>query len=125
MPKEKINHPAHYNQLPHEVIEIVADRDFCSGNVVKYLMRAPYKGNAVYDLKKARWYLIWLLEHNYPIGSRDLYHKEYRMACENANAISGPEAKEISKAIKLFVSGYGEEALAAIDKAIDEQESEK
>ena len=77
------------------------------------------------DLKKARWYLIWLLEHNYPIGSRDLYHKEYRMTCENANAISGPGAKEISKAIKLFVSGYGEEALAAIDKAIDEQESEK
>lgn len=112
MPEEKINHPAHYNQLPHEVIEIVADRDFCSGNVVKYL-------------KKARWYLIWLLEHNYPIGSRDLYHKEYRMTCENANAISGPGAKEISKAIKLFVSGYGEEALAAIDKAIDEQESEK
>lgn len=26
MPEEKINHPAHYNQLPHEVIEIVADR---------------------------------------------------------------------------------------------------
>lgn len=58
-------------------------------------------------------------------GSRDLYHKEYRMTCENANAISGPGAKEISKAIKLFVSGYGEEALAAIDKAIDEQENEK
>lgn len=110
MPEEKINHPAHYNQLPHEVIEIVADQDFCSGNVVKYLIRAPYKGNAVDDLKKARWYLIWLLEHNYPIGSRDLYHKEYRMTCENANAISGPGAKEISKAIKLFVSGYGEEA---------------
>ena len=92
---------------------------------MKYLMRAPYKGNAVDDLKKARWYLIWLMEHNYPIGSRDLYRKEYRMTCENANAISGPGAEEISKAIKLFVSGYGEEALSAIDKAIDEQESEK
>lgn len=66
-----------------------------------------------------------LSRHNYPIDSRDLYRKEYRMTCENANAISGPGAKEISKAIKLFVSGYGEEALAAIDKAIDEQESEK
>ena len=41
MPDEKISLPAHNNQLPHEVIEIVADRDFCSGNVVKYLMRAP------------------------------------------------------------------------------------
>ena len=94
MPEEKINHPAHYNQLPHEVIEIVADRDFCSGNVVKYLMRAPYKGNAVDDLKKARWYLIWLLEHNYPIGSRDLYHKEYRMTCENANAVLEPKKSQ-------------------------------
>ena len=64
MPEEKINHPAHYNQLPHEVIEIGADRDFCSGNVVKYLMRAPYKGNAVDDLKKAVSYTHLTLPTN-------------------------------------------------------------
>ena len=57
MPVEKINHPAHYNQLPHEVIEIVADRDFCSGNAVKYILRAPFKGAFDQDLKKAIWYL--------------------------------------------------------------------
>lgn len=47
MPEEKINHPAHYNQLPHEVIEIVADRDFCSGNAVKYILRFPWKAREV------------------------------------------------------------------------------
>lgn len=125
MAEDKVNHPSHYKGFKVEAWDCIRTFDFFTGNVVKYLMRAPYKGNAVDDLKKARWYLIWLLEHNYPIGSRDLYHKEYRMTCENANAISGPGAKEISKAIKLFVPGYGEEALSAIDKAIDEQESEK
>lgn len=47
MPEEKINHPAHYNQLPHEVIEIVADRDFCSGNAVKYILRSSWKAREV------------------------------------------------------------------------------
>ena len=55
MPEEKINHPAHYNQLPHEVIEIVADRDFCSGNAVKYILLSPFKGqDEARDLVKKR-----------------------------------------------------------------------
>lgn len=55
MPEEKINHPAHYNQLPHEVIEIVADQDFCSGNAVKYILRSPFKGrDEARDLVKKR-----------------------------------------------------------------------
>ena len=55
MTEEKINHPAHYNQLPHEVIEIVADQDFCSGNAVKYILRSPFKGrDEARDLVKKR-----------------------------------------------------------------------
>lgn len=55
MTEEKINHPAHYNQLPHEVIEIVADRDFCSGDAVKYILRSPFKGrDEARDLVKKR-----------------------------------------------------------------------
>jgi chorismate mutase len=32
------------------------------GNIVKYVARAPHKGNELQDLKKARWYLDRLIE---------------------------------------------------------------
>ena len=31
--------------------------NFCLGNVIKYVMRAPYKGKQIEDLEKAAWYL--------------------------------------------------------------------
>ena len=31
--------------------------NFCLGNALKYLWRAGLKGDAVEDLKKARWYI--------------------------------------------------------------------
>ena len=36
--------------------------DFCIGNAIKYILRAPYKGNEKQDLEKAKWYLdrAWL-----------------------------------------------------------------
>lgn len=57
--KESINHPAHYNMHPRgiEVIDIIEHMDFCTGNAIKYIMRAEYKNNEVEDLKKAVWYL--------------------------------------------------------------------
>lgn len=57
--KEKINHPAHYNMGKIEVIEVIEDwkLDFHLGNAVKYIGRAPHKGNEIQDLQKARWYL--------------------------------------------------------------------
>lgn len=57
--REMVNHPDHYNSHPSgvEVIEIVRYFDFNVGNALKYLMRAPYKGNRLQDTKKALWYL--------------------------------------------------------------------
>ena len=34
---------------------------FLRGNVIKYISRAGYKGDALPDLKKAREYLDWLI----------------------------------------------------------------
>lgn len=55
---DPINHPSHY-QGPVEVIDIIEGfgLNFHLGNVVKYLLRAGRKGDALEDLKKARWYL--------------------------------------------------------------------
>lgn len=54
---EAVNHPAHYNQFRHEVIELAELLNFNNGCVVKYLCRAPFKGRFDEDLRKATWYL--------------------------------------------------------------------
>lgn len=54
-----INNPDHYNRNPWgiETYEITKHFSFTLGNVLKYILRADYKGNKLQDLKKARWYL--------------------------------------------------------------------
>ena len=60
---ELVNHPDHYNQGKIEVIEAIQDwgLDFIEGNVVKYVARSRHKSSRVGDLKKARWYLDYLI----------------------------------------------------------------
>lgn len=69
MQTDNVNHPSHYTWLKDkcgvEVIDITRHMDFCLGNVIKYIMRAGHKQDAVLsdrqkeieDLKKARFYL--------------------------------------------------------------------
>ena len=54
-----VKRAAHYNQHKIEVIEIIDDYklNFNLGNAVKYILRAPYKGVQIQDLKKAAQYL--------------------------------------------------------------------
>lgn len=63
---DMVNHPPHYMALPakckncDEQIEchnVTQHMNFNLGNAIKYIWRAPYKGNLVQDLKKAIWYL--------------------------------------------------------------------
>ena len=61
---DNVNHPAHYRMYSVEVIEIVRKMSFDQGNVIKYLLRAPFKGRYHEDLKKAAWYLDDMIQHN-------------------------------------------------------------
>lgn len=61
---EQVNHPAHYNQYPIEVIDMMtvifgreATFHFCLLNAFKYRMRAGNKSNLQEDLEKETWYL--------------------------------------------------------------------
>ena len=56
---ESVEHPPHYNKHPSgvECIDIVEHMSFNLGNVVKYVWRADEKGNAVEDLRKAKFYI--------------------------------------------------------------------
>lgn len=52
-----VEHPAHYNQYPVEVIDLAEEMSFNGGNAVKYITRAPFKGKELEDLDKALYYI--------------------------------------------------------------------
>lgn len=56
---DPVKKPAHYNFGKYEVIDVIEDwkLNYHLGNVVKYVARAPYKGEELQDLQKALWYL--------------------------------------------------------------------
>ena len=64
--KEKVNHPDHYNSGQYEVVDVIDDagfgEGFCLGNALKYILRAKHKENYLEDLKKAQWYLEYLIQ---------------------------------------------------------------
>ena len=37
---------------------------FCLGNALKYILRAKHKENYIEDIKKAHWYLEYLIKRN-------------------------------------------------------------
>ena len=65
-PVDPVNHPSHYTSSDIECIDAI---DACVCNykspvhaglvwqVIKYLWRAPLKGNYNEDIRKAKWYL--------------------------------------------------------------------
>lgn len=59
-----INKPPHYTDGGIETIDFIEAKglDYNLGNVVKYVSRAGKKGDALHDLKKARWYLDRAIE---------------------------------------------------------------
>ncbi|ATG86399.1 hypothetical protein LpeD_156 [Lactobacillus phage LpeD] len=69
----QVNHPQHYNHGNLEVIDIIKDQlskapldAFAGGlmfNIIKYVLRAPYKANEIEDLNKAVWYLNTLIKY--------------------------------------------------------------
>ena len=62
-----VNQPEHYRVGEVEAIDYIAQqlgtgvKDYLLGNVHKYLHRHRFKGQAVEDLRKARWYLEKLI----------------------------------------------------------------
>jgi len=56
---DMVNKPPHYRLHPSgvECIQITEHMNFCLGNAVKYIWRAGEKGDAIEDLKKARFYI--------------------------------------------------------------------
>lgn len=61
---DPVSAPSHYRSHPSgiETITITRHESFLRGNVLKYVLRAPYKGSEVQDLRKAAQYLQWEID---------------------------------------------------------------
>ena len=60
---DPITNPAHYfHPSGVQVIDITRYESFLRGNILKYVLRAPYKGHELQDLRKAAQYLEWEIE---------------------------------------------------------------
>lgn len=57
--KNSVEHPVHYTSHPSgiECITVTEHMNFCLGNAMKYIWRAGLKGDAIEDLRKARFYI--------------------------------------------------------------------
>ena len=62
--EDLVNHPKHYTAVSAQLepIDVLRYAPFDLGNALKYILRAPYKGNALLDYQKARKYLEWAAE---------------------------------------------------------------
>jgi hypothetical protein len=60
---DNIKEPKHYTQYKIEPIDFIISNnlDFCTGNIIKYVLRYNLK-NGVEDLKKAKQYIDFLIE---------------------------------------------------------------
>ena len=59
-----INNPKHYTVGGYEALDVIKAkltpeeyRGYCKGNILKYLMRANYKGHHDDDIQKAHYYM--------------------------------------------------------------------
>lgn len=54
-----VDHPPHYRANGVEAIDVIEafELGFNLGNAAKYILRAGRKGDALEDIRKARWYL--------------------------------------------------------------------
>lgn len=74
---DPVNNPSHYKSGGIEVIDVIEafELGFRLANVIKYVLRAGRKGDALEDLEKAAWYLdreIDKLEEQAELEEREL-----------------------------------------------------
>ena len=73
---DKVNHPSHYTQGKVECIDAIEAATVhkngldavCTANIIKYIWRCEHK-NGLEDLKKARWSLEKMIQHNEQKGT--------------------------------------------------------
>lgn len=114
----EISKPEHYNHGNYEVLDIIKDQlvvmpispweGYLLGNIIKYLLRFPYKGKSEQDLGKAKYYLSCLInEYDLKAGYSDEDIKGFMTTVADADKeyddnlkYRALKAKEGEKAVK-------------------------
>ena len=98
---DPVHNPLHYKSGGIEVIDVIEafELGFHLGNVVKYVLRAGRKGDALEDLEKAAWYLdreIDKLEEQAEADGvdDDMTHAKSVACAETPNVGDGVEAEK-------------------------------
>lgn len=117
---DNVNHPEHYNKGRFEVIAVIEDwgLNFHLGNAVKYIARAPHKGNMLSDLRKALWYLQREIDRRCKPETEP--QAEHRRNVEEAwehPMVEGPRADAIN-------DKESAEALMRLERYVKEVEAE-
>ena len=96
-----VNHPPHYRQHPSgiEIIEVAETLDYRRGNALKYVQRAPHKGNQLQDLKKALWYLK---RHFYGVDIGAQYRVEKFLRFEEPESLSTRIVMERESSVQML-----------------------
>ena len=70
---DPVHNPSHYKSGGIEVIDVIEafDLNFRLANVIKYVLRAGRKGDALEDLEKAAWYLDREIDKLYEQAEED------------------------------------------------------
>lgn len=98
---DAVHHPPHYTVYKPEIIEITKHLPFCLGNVVKYVMRAPYK-NGLQDLEKAMQYLDWCF--NGPVVLSTIDAMDLQKALEELSAFLKRSSVPYSVILGMFIA---------------------
>lgn len=75
---DPVNHPSHYTAGKKEAIDLIYESmtheqfvGYIQGNVLKYMMRYRLK-NGIEDLRKAIWYLEYLVKKEAELNSKGI-----------------------------------------------------
>lgn len=116
--QDKVDHPPHYTVGSIEVIELIEDWSltFHGGNALKYILRSPYKGRPLEDLKKARWYATRASDVGWPTHQPRTHVPtvSLRRITEDWKLAGGPV-----KALAGLRNGNWDAVLAAGEEMID------
>lgn len=113
MRENEVTHPSHYAALTPEPITFIRDRDYLTGNALKYIFRAGHKDGADenVDIGKAAWYLRELVAEQ---GGQTVIAILRNVYWDTINRRLAPEdrAREVRDRLTEFMSAISHDHLS-------------
>lgn len=117
---DMVNHPSHYSHYSCEVIQLARLLRFDEGNIVKYLLRSPWKSRELEDLRKAAWYIDDVMSHRV---LPDRFVGKAKRLCKRFEAdLTARGDEQMSLVLRLVRKGHYSLALRHLNRRIKDRE---